>query len=357
MAFSAPLIANSISGPSRVCPGQTVTYDWNPSFNIQNCAVSPMWRLKQNGVVLLAWSNPSLNSWEWGSDWTFVWPNTTSPGTVTIEVESLLCCIICDEEDWFNVTVGLAQPTNILGTENICPNSSSGFSLAAVPYATSYTWTVPNGWKVNGISGPDVPGQTNNVQITSPTTGFGTYPIKVKAVSSSCGISAQTTRQQKLDYPVQLFAGPPSDYAEFVATPPDQNSYTWLLPSTWRKIYQQYNEIFVDTKGTPGTITVQVSTLCNNTIASQVYFNPNGLLNAVINNDNGVYPNPTGSELKIIDATSPSVTILNSSGEYIGEKPLDPVNLTVDLKELTPGFYYVHYERNHQRKVARIKKE
>ncbi|HYD90597.1 MAG TPA: T9SS type A sorting domain-containing protein, partial [Flavobacterium sp.] len=247
---------------------------------------------------------------------------------------------------------------NILGPENICPNSTATFNLAAgVPHATSYTWTVPNGWKVNGITGPVVTGQGTSVQITSPTSGYGNYSIKLNAVSTTCGTSPQVSRAQKLDYPIELSAGPPDDYAEFTVMPHDQNSYTWTLPTGWRKIYQQYNEIFCDTRGIAGTIYVNVLTLCNRTITAQKYFDPNANLNTSMSQESEVYPNPVRSELIIPDVTESSVLILNSSGTVLKQVDVNQSDKKINLSDLNPGTYYLKYSSNNKEKMKRIMKE
>lgn len=327
---------------------------WSPSFNYNNCLVPPIWKLIQNGVVI-------TSTGQAGNRWSFVMPFEVAPGTARIEVKAEVCCgvIPCDEEDYVEITIGLGQPTGILGPQNICPNSTASFSLAPVSFATSYTWTVPTGWKVNGISGPTVAGQSSTVQITSQTTGFGNfYTIKVQAVSLSCGNSGQTTRQQKLDYPIELHAGPPERYAEFTVSPSGQNSYTWTLPSTWRKLEQHYNEIFCDTRGTAGTIGVQVVTVCNNTFLKSLYYDPNSSFNTFSSNETDVYPNPVTTEIVISDPDENSpVIILNDFGTVVKKGKIEEAKKTIDIRDLAAGTYYLKYSSKNKQIVKRIKKE
>ena len=355
--------SNVIRGPIKVCPGQSVNYEWEVGFNVANC-VAVAWTLKQNGIVLLSQSrngtDPNVLKWN------FVWPVTTSPGLVTIEVEgSIGCCfqILCDYQDYINVTVGLDVPGYPIGVTNICPNGSAAFNSSPVNFATSYTWNVPNsGWKVNGISGPSVSGQGTNVQITSPSTGVGNYSIKVKAVSPTCGESAYSTKSIALDYPVDLFAGSPgATITEFTADPAGQIQYTWILPAGWTKVGQQYNEVYCRTNGKAGTLKVNVKTLCNNIVADQVYFNPNANLNGLNQNLNAsFYPNPASNEFTIeenINAETVDIMILNSSGVEVKKLTLTSSNKTVNVADLSPGVYYVKYFVNNKELIQRIYKE
>lgn len=355
--------SNVIRGPSTACPGQSVNYEWEVGFNVSNC-VAVVWSLKQNGTVLLGQNKP-------GTDpnvlkWNFVWPSTTSPGLVTIEVEgSIGCCFqpLCDYQDYKNVTVGLAVPGYPLGTTNICPNGSAAFNSSPVNFATSYTWKVPNaGWKVNGIPGPTVSGQGTSVQITSPTTGVGNYSIQVKAVSSTCGESAYSTKSIALDYPVDLFAGSPgATITEFTADPAGQIQYTWILPSGWTKVGQQYNEVYCRTNGKAGTLRVNVKTLCNNIVADQVYFNPNANLNVLNQNSkSSLYPNPASKEFTIdenINVETLDVMILNGSGVEVKKLTLTDTDKTVNVTDLPSGVYYVKYFVDSKEFVQRIYKE
>jgi gliding motility-associated-like protein len=75
-----------------------------------------------------------------------------------------------------------AQPVQINGPANIQANNSYTYSVTAIPGATSYTWTLPNGW--SGTS------TTNSITINSNTTTTGT--LKVKANADSCSSAEQT---------------------------------------------------------------------------------------------------------------------------------------------------------------------
>ncbi|GAB3541483.1 hypothetical protein GCM10027443_40830 [Pontibacter brevis] len=77
-----------------------------------------------------------------------------------------------------------ATPGAITGTPFSCINSTNTiYSIAAVSGATSYVWTVPNGWSITSGQG------STSIQVT---VGTGSGSITVKAVSA-CGTSPESS--------------------------------------------------------------------------------------------------------------------------------------------------------------------
>jgi hypothetical protein len=74
-----------------------------------------------------------------------------------------------------------AQPGAISGSISVCAGSAQTYSIAAVPGATSYTWTLPSGW--TGTS------TTNTINATVGTTGGS---ITVLA-NNACGAGPTQT--------------------------------------------------------------------------------------------------------------------------------------------------------------------
>ena len=60
-----------------------------------------------------------------------------------------------------------ATPGAISGSTTVCANTSNNYSIAAVPDATSYTWTLPSGWTI-----------TSGAGTTTITATAGTYRRK-----------------------------------------------------------------------------------------------------------------------------------------------------------------------------------
>jgi hypothetical protein len=74
-----------------------------------------------------------------------------------------------------------AQPNPITGNTIVCQNSTQTYIVAEVPGATSYTWTLPSGWRGNSI--------TNSI---TATVGSNGDTISVIA-NNGCGSSAAQT--------------------------------------------------------------------------------------------------------------------------------------------------------------------
>ena len=75
------------------------------------------------------------------------------------------------------------QPGSITGTSAQCPGLTGQiYSIAAVPNATTYTWTVPVGWTITAGAG------TTSITVTTGATGAnGNVGVRAQ---NSCGISA-----------------------------------------------------------------------------------------------------------------------------------------------------------------------
>ena len=73
-----------------------------------------------------------------------------------------------------------AMPGTISGTESVCPGTSVTFSITPVNGATSYTWTLPNGWTGSST--------TNSINATVNSSGT----ISVTANNSYGSSTAQT---------------------------------------------------------------------------------------------------------------------------------------------------------------------
>jgi PKD repeat protein len=127
------------------------------------------------------------------------------------------------------ITPAPAQPGAISGNATICAGSSNTYSVAAVPGATSYTWTLPGGW--SGTS------TTNSIMATA--SAFSGV-ITVSA-SNACGTSlAQVFTVNVTPTPAQpgaitgnasVCASSTNVYS--IAPVSGATSYTWTLPPAW----------------------------------------------------------------------------------------------------------------------------
>jgi hypothetical protein len=92
----------------------------------------------------------------------FTTVNLNNGGNTTITIDLLDCAIPSNNTDSFEVDGGPAQPGNITGGTSVCDKVSGlVYSIASVPGATSYTWTVPTGWQITAGQG------TTSITVTS----------------------------------------------------------------------------------------------------------------------------------------------------------------------------------------------
>ena len=79
-----------------------------------------------------------------------------------------------------------ATPGAIGGSTTVCANTSNNYSIAAVPDATSYTWTLPSGWTITSGAG------TTTITATAGTLGGSISVIAVNGCGTSPGPSSLT---------------------------------------------------------------------------------------------------------------------------------------------------------------------
>ncbi|WP_052324522.1 PKD-like domain-containing protein [Haliscomenobacter hydrossis] len=97
-----------------------------------------------------------------GGTGSFTTGNLNNDGNTTITINSLGCANPSNNTDSFVVDDGPAQPGAITGGTSVCDNVPGlMYSIAAVPGATSYTWTVPVGWQITAGQG------TTSITVTS----------------------------------------------------------------------------------------------------------------------------------------------------------------------------------------------
>lgn len=122
-----------------------------------------------------------------GADIPIVIPATTTATTFSATLTIINSITGCSSTQNFSVTVLKTpnQPGNITASQTtVCPNVANlVYSIAAVAGATSYIWSVPNGWNITGG------GTGNSITVTSGSAGGN---ISVVAVNA-CGQSTART--------------------------------------------------------------------------------------------------------------------------------------------------------------------
>lgn len=147
-----------------------------------------------------------------------------------------------------------AQPGIISGNTTVCSGSSQTYSIAAVPGATSYTWTLPSGW--SGTS-------TTNSITAIPATGVGTIYVTANngnCISPNRTLNVTTNASPAQPGTISGNANPcvGSSQTYSVSAVGGASSYTWTLPSGWTGT-STTNSITASVGSTGGTISVRAN--------------------------------------------------------------------------------------------------
>ena len=256
--ISAPVIAGIITGDTMVCDSSLNTYSIIPVSD----ATSYTWTLP--------------NGWNGSS-------NTNSISTVVINTSGNITVMAnnsCGSSaaSTLNVTISggsaLPQPGLISGDTIICQGSTNTYSITAVSGATSYIWSLPNGW--TGTS------TTNSIEVTANITS-GNITVSAK---NDCGLSAiQTlvvtvntapTMPNSITGNTSICAASSNTFN--VAVVNGATSYTWTLPSGWTGI-SSTNSINTTASTLSGNITVTADNACGSSAAQTLAISVNTVPN------------------------------------------------------------------------------
>jgi hypothetical protein len=236
---SQPAQPGSITGNITVCQGSTNTY-----------AVTAV-----PGATSYTWTYPGGWSGSSTSNSIVTTASATS-GNVTV-VANNACGSSVAQTLSVTVTPAPAQPGAISGNTTICAGSSNSYSVAAVPGATSYTWTYPGGWSGSST--------TNSIATTAGATSGNVTVVANNACGSS---TVQTLAVTITPAPAQpgaisgntsVCAGSSNSYS--VAAVPGATSYTWTYPGGWSGSSTS-NSIATTAGATSGNVTVVANNAC-----------------------------------------------------------------------------------------------
>jgi hypothetical protein len=167
-----------------------------------------------------------------------------------------------------------ATPGEITGLSTLCPGSTSQtYSIASVPNATTYTWTVPTGWTITAGQGTEsvtvtagASGENGNITVsagnlcgtsiasTVPVTVGNSSPATPGAIS---GLSTQCPQTASQTYSINAVAS--------------ATTYTWTVPTGWTITAGQGTDNITVTSGITGEngdITVTAENSCGTSSAS-----------------------------------------------------------------------------------------
>lgn len=238
-----PAVPANITGETAVCPGSSQTYSIAAVTN----ASEYIW------ILPSGWSGTS------NTNSITVTAGNSGSGSISIQAKND-CGTSAAKTLAVSIKPGTpAQPGTISGTSEICPGTQQTYSITAITGATSYIWTLPNGW--TGTS------TTNSITVTSGTTGGN---VTVKA-TNDCGTGTEQTLpvSVKAGTPVQpgAFSGSnlvcPNTSETFSISPVNgATEYIWTLPSGWTGSSTSESITVTTGQSGSGNITVKAKNDC-----------------------------------------------------------------------------------------------
>lgn len=206
----------------------------------------------------------------------YVWNDNSTADTLNVSVSGTYSLIIgngvCSLP---SVLVSVAEnflpatPSAITASDTVCSNIANiSFSVVNDPGATSYNWTLPNGWNITSGN------NTNAIEATSDVSG-GTISVTAE---NHCGTS---TAIQKNIIVVPSNLGNPrtitgdtlfceGEIAQyFIAPVTGADSYIWTYPTGWLVAGGNGSDtILLSVSAGSGNINVQAANECGQGIPS-----------------------------------------------------------------------------------------
>lgn len=161
---SAPSQPGPISGNAIVCSGSSNTY----SITAVAGATSYTWTLPGG------WTGSSTTT-------SIITIAGTSGGNITVTANNA-CGSSAAQTKAITTSSVPSMPGTITGNAIVCNESSNTYSISAIPGATSYTWSLPNGWTGSSV--------TNSITVTAGSSGGNISVI----ANNNCGSSAAQTK-------------------------------------------------------------------------------------------------------------------------------------------------------------------
>ncbi|MFN5620314.1 MAG: hypothetical protein ACK478_03350, partial [Flavobacteriales bacterium] len=198
-----------------------------------------------------------------------------------------------------------ATPGTIGGASaNVCPGSSSSYTITAVPGASSYLWTAPTNATITA-------GQGTNTVTVSYAAEFVSGSLTVRAVSA-CGQSAvRSLTISKNPTSTAVISGQSGNLCgggQFTYTIAAINgavTYTWTAPTGCTIVSSIFNTVTINVPSTftTGTLRVVAANSCGGSITKTLALTRLPATPASITGPASVCPSQVG-----VNFTTPAVT-------------------------------------------------
>ncbi|WP_439880572.1 ice-binding family protein [Pontibacter sp. MBLB2868] len=291
----APEAPLAITGDAAGCVGSSLTYSVGETA----------------GAEAYTWTVPA--------GWTITSGQGT--GTITVTVGDAPGDITVTAKNKCGASSGISKavsptpppvtPGAISGPSATCGGTSDlVYSIASVPGATGYTWTVPAGWTI--VSGQG----STEIKVTA---GSGSGDVTVTA-DNACGASAAaiytTSVNNAPQAPLTIHGSSSGCIGSVLTYSIDDlggaTGYTWTVPAGWTiKSGQGSTTIEVEAGNNPGMITVAGTNECGTGATASIAVSP-----TTTPNEPGAVEGPDASCANSGENLVYSITVLTSGETY-----------------------------------------
>lgn len=259
-------------------------------------------------------------------------------------------------------------------TTGLCNASNKVYSIAAVPGATSYTWTKPSGTTISGSSN----GTSITLSYGSSFTGTGTITVKA---NNSCGSSAVSSLavDAKPAQPGSITGSTSvcksqASVSYSIAAVSGATSYTWTISggatfvggSTGSSVTVKYTTA----SSTTATMTVKANNSCGSsvtrslTIAVNLNCRTGGQNDEASGSDFNVFPNPTSEKATVSfvasEGNAATLDVYDLNGALVSHV-LDgtimqsgPQSVEIDCSSLVKGIYFVRLTVEQETSLSKL---
>lgn len=257
-----PSTPGTITGTTSVCPGITgLTYSIS---NVTN-ATTYTWSVPAGWTIMAGQGTTSLTvtSGDYGQNGNISVTAGNSCGTSTARTRAV------------TVLPGTpTQPASITGVTAQCPALvGQNYSISAITNATTYAWTVPNGWTITAGQGTTeitvttgLYNQNGSIAVTAGnscgTSSPGTLAVTVSPAAPATPGAITGTVAQCPALGGQIYS---------IAAVANATAYTWSVPAGWLITAGQNSTSITVTTGSAGqngSISVTAGNSCGTSTAS-----------------------------------------------------------------------------------------
>ena len=312
-----------------------------------------------------------------GSSIAVNWGNATGQGSVSA---SGLCPNFESAAIIVSVVGRKLETPTLSGPSHLCNGETATYTASTVTNVTSYTFTVPSGWSINGTSTTSLTTTSSSVDITaiSQATSSATIEVRADYNLNDCFTSSDF-RKRTIRYGIQsiIVEGPspviPNSLEQYIFDATGITNISWTTPPNWL-LFGPTNtsDLTVGVGRTSGNVTARGFS-CGSNVDGSLYVtvSVNGGIDEIVRtrstgeaeHDNrwpsslNVYPNPVTSMMTIQlpqTVESQYIQLVDPSGQQVLSTTLTAANTQLDLSTLAPGLYYLLYEEDQEISVKKI---